>query len=59
MTYAYPIGLILGGLLLGLGIGFIAAAGNRSTLRFAVKEGGYIFAAGVVILVMVYLLVRP
>jgi hypothetical protein len=59
MSYAYPVSLIIGGVFLGLGLGFIAAAGNRSTFRFAVKEGSFIAAFGAVVIILAWVGFRP
>lgn len=59
MHYAYPISLVLGGVILGLGLGFIAAAGNGSTLRFAMKEGSYIGILGGGIIAFAWLALQP
>jgi hypothetical protein len=59
MHYAYPLFLIIGGVFVGLGLGFIAAAGNQSRLAFAVKEGAYIIVAGVVLLLLALAFFRP
>ena len=59
MTYVYPLSLIIGGIFLGLGLGFIAAAGNQSRLSFALKEGAYIMLGGVLLLLVAFAFFRP
>lgn len=59
IQYAYPLLLTIGGTFVGLGLGFIAAAGNKSRLAFAVKEGAYIIVAGAVPLLLALAFFRP
>jgi MFS family permease len=58
-SYTYALVLILGGALFGLGLGFIAAAGNHSNYKFAFKEGMVLAVAGVVVVLLALALLRP
>jgi hypothetical protein len=59
MTYVYPLTLILGGVLFGLGLGFVAASGNQSSLKFATKEGGFLAIGGVIVALLALAFLRP
>jgi hypothetical protein len=59
LHYAYPVSLVIGGIFVGLELRFIAAAGNQSTLKFAIKEGSYIAIFGLVLILISWLAFRP
>ena len=59
MTYVYPLSLVIGGIFIGLGLGFISAAGTRSRMSFAIKEGAYIAVAGVLLVLLGLAFFRP